>query len=256
MSKTNQLRILITGEVRKEEISKSIFNLPGAEVLFLPVIELRMSVDEPDFQRAYQARTDYIVFTSSFGVESYFQFCKVRDLPPLHPGQRMIAVGEKTAAALKEAGYEKVIFPAEGTAAAILRMLDSQTKEGNSFFLPRSEIGREELLTGLTEQGKQIYPVTMYTNSIPQYDGQKEFLESLKHQKPDWIVFQSPSGVSNFLSLMEIGLDKQYFSGIKIAVIGRTTGDFLVSNGINYDFRPEKPSLDEIRSGIAGIEGV
>lgn len=256
MSRTDRLNILVTGELHRKEISEAVFASPEISVRFLPVIELKIQVDEQAFNAAYKAQPDFIIFTSAFGVEAYFRHCGMRGLIPLHPAQKVIAVGERTAFALKETGADQVLFPEEGTAAAILRLLDSQAPEGESFFLPRSAIGREELLTGLAERGKKIYPVTMYTNSIPGSESVSAIVESLKHQKPDWIVFQSPSGVSNFLALMEIEQDKQYFSGIKIAVIGRTTGDFLVSKGISYDFCPEKPSLHEIKSGIAKIEGV
>ncbi len=256
MSKTGRLLILVTGEINRKELTESVFNSPDTEVQFFPVIELKIRVDEEAFIAAHKAQPDFIVFTSSFGVEAYFRHCGIRGLIPLHPDQKVIAVGERTAFMLKEAGVDQILFPIEGTAAAILRLLDSQSFEGESFFLPCSAIGRAELLKGLVERGKKIYPVTMYTNSMPEKDAITDIIESLKHQKPDWIVFQSPSGVSNFISLMEIEQDKRYFSGIKIAVIGRTTGDFLVSKGISYDFCPEKPSLSEIKRGIAKIEGV
>ncbi|QOJ27464.1 MAG: uroporphyrinogen-III synthase [Ignavibacteriales bacterium] len=256
MTRFSLPRILITGEVHKKESSLGVFSGINCEAVFLPVISLKQYIDKEAFSKAYDAHADYIIFTSAFGVSSYFDYCREQNLTPVLLKQKVIAVGEKTAHALHEQGVRDAVFPEEGTAASILRLLGEGGIKGCSFLMPRSEIGREELLTGLPEKGGTVFPVTVYSNKLPERETVKEVIEALRHQKPDWIVFQSPSGVSNFISLMEIEQDKQYFSGIKIAVIGRTTGAFLISQGISYDFCPEKPSLEEIAAGIAASEGI
>lgn len=61
--------------------------------------------------------------------------------------------------------------------------------------------------------------------------------------KYDWAVFTSPSGVKTmFDGLFANGFDARIFGGVKIAVIGRGTGEQLAEYGLRADLMP--PTYD------------
>lgn len=64
----------------------------------------------------------------------------------------------------------------------------------------------------------------------------------------DYVAFTSPNGAEFFLSrILEIGRDMREFAGVKIAVIGKATGEKLMQFGLRYDLMP-----DEFTSQVLG----
>ncbi|CAG8692418.1 12623_t:CDS:2 [Cetraspora pellucida] len=101
----------------------------------------------------------------------------------------------------------------------------------------------DKLPTRLSEAGIKLEELLVYETRP--YGNFSTELENIvkKNRQIDWIVFFSPSGVDVALeNLMKLDLWKT----VKIACIGKTTGDYLEKNGIKVHVispRPEPESL-------------
>lgn len=74
----------------------------------------------------------------------------------------------------------------------------------------------------------------------------------LNINKFDWLAFTSPSGVEHLLEYLKVNrLDIRILGDVKIAVIGRATGDSLQKAGIYYDYMPERFYAADLGEGLA-----
>ena len=69
-----------------------------------------------------------------------------------------------------------------------------------------------------------------------------------------WLVFTSPSGAEVFFELMgEMKTDIRALAGVKLAVIGRATGEMFVKHGIYPDYMPGQYYAKDLGEGLSEI---
>ncbi|CAG8617623.1 22889_t:CDS:2, partial [Racocetra persica] len=105
----------------------------------------------------------------------------------------------------------------------------------------------DKLPTRLSEVGIKLEELLVY-ETRPDENFSTEMVNIVKNNRQmDWIVFFSPSGVDVALeSLMKLDLWKT----VKIACIGKTTGDYLEKNGIKVHVISPKPEPESLACSI------
>ncbi len=127
----------------------------GATPVVVPAIRIEFT-DPPELDRALAgiAGYDWVIFTSRNGVEAVFR--RTRSIA----GPKVAAIGPATAQSLREHGVEPDLMPAEYVAEAVLDALGAVT--GRRCLLPRADIAREALATGLTARGAVVDEIAAY----------------------------------------------------------------------------------------------
>lgn len=146
---------------RAQRLAERLRSL-GAEPIVFPTVRIEPA-DPGPLEAAARSleQYDWIVFTSANGVEA---FCArlaaagkdARDLAR----RKVAAIGPVTAQALRQRGIEPALVPGEYVAEAILGALGEV--RGLRFLLPRADIARAALATGLRERGAEVTELAAY----------------------------------------------------------------------------------------------
>ena len=151
---------------------------------------------------------DYIVFTSRYGVQHFFE--EIGDRQKSLP--KIISVGTVTTGALKERGLTPFFESATQSARGIIDFFRDKPR-GSRILLARSDKGLKKLTDGL--KAHEVTDLAVYSNT-PNKEAVKQDLTQY-----DKIVFGSPSGVEVFRTLYTEEERREY-KGLIIAR-GETT---------------------------------
>jgi uroporphyrinogen-III synthase len=167
------------------------------DIAHFPMIKLDPTPLEPAVVKDLMKRLDdchMILLTSRFSVQYFFQILNDQhyDLNRLKE-KDFVVIGKNTAAVLRQYHMEPaLVSPVETSAGLLEAMLDQFELKGKKILFPRSSLPNHYLKDGLTKQGAQVDPFTVYHNTkLPKRD--------LPSEGIDKILFTSPSTVHNFL---------------------------------------------------------
>ena len=191
------MKVLITRPPLQADTFAKKLRSAGFEPIHFPVIEIRPVSDNIMLDRALSKLSCYewIVFTSVNAVEIVF------DKYPHHFSKekletRFVAIGPKTADALRNRNIEPDFIPEEYVSEAILPGLGDVM--GKWILLPRAEIARADLPEALADAGAIVHEIIVYQTSPAEIDW--EGLNALK-AGVDVITFTSASTVDNFVAI-------------------------------------------------------
>ena len=164
-------------------------------------------------------------------------------------GVKVAAVGEQTAAALKEFGISPDLIPAgdqsgEGLAAA-WPPYDDVLDPINRVLLPRADIATEHLVARLTELGWEAEDVTAY-RTVRAAPPPAPIREAIKGGGFDAVLFTSSSTVRNL-----VGIAGKPHAVTVIAVIGPQTAKTAAEFGLRVDVIAPKPSMAALVEALA-----
>lgn len=222
----------------------------GAEVVYLPVIEIAPPDDLEKLDAALQnlADFDWIVFTSANGVRVCLD--RIDDLGrlPWPAGPRIAAIGPKTAEALQNRGIRVDFIPEEYIAEAIPPGLGPIA--GLKFLLLRADIARPVLAEILETAGGRVDEVAAYRTLPARPD--LLALEALR-SGVDVLTFTSSSTVRNFLRLIaQAGLDPHHLPGAPVvACIGPITAATARELGLQVDLVAEEYTIEGLLAALA-----
>lgn len=117
---------------------------------------------------------------------------------------------------------------------------------------------RRVLFTGLAEErffekGRTYFHLPLIKiEPLPDYRG---FDRDLKRIKVfDWLIFSSRYGVEYFFrGLQAIGWDVRVLNGIKIAAVGNSTAQKLLTFGVRADLVPKQESAEGLLKGLRKV---
>jgi uroporphyrinogen III methyltransferase / synthase len=226
-------KILVTrSRTQASALSKKLHSL-GADVQEFATIEIRpVENREPIRQALGQLHQyDHIVFTSVNGVTTFMDALleSGRDVRCLSPESEITAIGHATAEALSCRGLALARVPEIFTAEGVLNVLAPVIRSGQKVLLPRAEIARPQLVSGLTALGAVVDDVPMYETAIP--DADPEVLRNLFRKPPDWVTFTSASTVNHLMHILKKA-DVPFPESMKIAVIGPVTAAAVQKHGL------------------------
>ncbi len=231
----------------------------GARVIPCPTIE----ITEPESFTALDEAIDHlfgydwIIFTSSNGVEHFLNRLKVRhhDVSELDD-LRVCAIGDATAEKIRAAQVHVDVIPdefkAEGVLAALERFVGGRPAlAGLSFLIPRAAIGRSYLPEALEEAGARADVVPAYRTVQPKNADLGRIKALLSSGSIDCIAFTSSSTVTNFAQLFDAGDLADLLKGVVVACIGDITSKTASEHGLRPDIIPTPSTVPALAKAIA-----
>jgi hydroxymethylbilane synthase len=238
--------ILTRATKQSGEIVRALEKL-GATIVSCPTIEIRepSSWAALDTALSQLGSYDWLVFTSVNGVEFF-----LRRLDELGHGRAELmqhlvcAVGRKTAEKLRSESIKVNLTPARFTAEAVVEELIKRygvgrRLRGARMLLPASASTRDVIRPAMEKIGVIVDVVETYRTVVPAASGEN-VKELLENARADYIVFTSPSTVSNLAALLETDDLAQHLAGTRVACIGPVTAETAQSHGLTVDIQPQE----------------
>lgn len=223
------MRVALTRSQEDIQKDRKIFEEQHFEVVELPLIEEKvLDFKVPDME------FDLVVFQSPRAVRLFLSRYKLK-------GERVLAVGEKTAKEVERFGYSVWAKPENYYGEELVAMLKGLS---GRVLIPRSAVGRDEVIDGLRGLGFEVVPVEVYSIREKIYK-KEELLNRLA--KVDAVVFASPSAVRGLLANLQKEEIQRVIKDNKITVcIGKTTQNFFQKElGLTCHI-PEKPTMEKV----------
>lgn len=194
----------------------------GFRVYHWPTIRIVPAADTAALEEslAELASFDWVVFTSPRAVAAVLDGVGSDAARP-----RIAAVGESTAAALAEAGWNVDVVPGTQTGEALVAaLIAAGVGPGTRVLFPASAIARDTVPDGLGEAGVTVVQVEAYRTEPARLD-RESCRDLLDRGDVAMVAFTSPSTVEN----LERALGQELFETLKARVravaIGPTTGE-------------------------------
>jgi uroporphyrinogen III methyltransferase/synthase len=239
-------RIIVTRDRRQSPLLAEPLEALGAEILFVPVIEIADPAESSSLDQAIQdlASYDWLIFTSVNGVRHFVEALdrSNRDLRSLRA--KLCAIGPATREAVEALHLRVDVMPEEYVAESLLKALAGEDLKGKRILLPRAAVARDLVPVTLRERGAVVDVVEAYRTIIPA-DAAARAKEALAH-KPDWITFTSSSTVKNLLAVT----GQEALEGIKVASIGPVTSATAREAGLTVDAEAEPHTIEGLVAAI------
>jgi uroporphyrinogen-III synthase len=206
-------RVLVTRQTTQAGELVTLLETKGFEVFSLPLIHTT-ATDKEITAGVY----DYAVFTSPVAVEMFMPHADKVSF------KKVISVGTKTAARLKEKGIETDFIPEIFSAEGMIKMFEDVDVNGLKFLMPGAEKRAGNFHGYLISKGAEVELVSTYKTSPMIYD--KGFVDSyLRENKIEIITLTAPSAAESLLA------QTTSLEGIALVSIGKTTWSYLKEKG-------------------------
>jgi uroporphyrinogen III methyltransferase/synthase len=239
-------RIVVTRDRRQSSMLAEPLEALGAEILFVPVIEIADPAESSSLEQAVHnlASYDWLIFTSVNGVRHFVEALdrSDRDLRSLRA--KLCAIGPATRAAVEALHLRVDVMPEEYVAESLVEALAGEDLQGKRILLPRAAVARDLVPMTLRERGALVDVVEAYRTIIPA-DAAARAKEALA-RKPDWIAFTSSSTVKNLLAVT----GREALDGIKVASIGPVTSATAREAGLTVDVEAAPHTIDGLIEAI------
>ncbi|MBL8148337.1 MAG: uroporphyrinogen-III synthase [Blastocatellia bacterium] len=249
-------RVLITRPKPLKEVDKltELLAESGFDIFHCPTIEI---IPPDSFLLLDQALSelnlyDWIVFTSRHAVDAVVK--RLNHLSIKVPTKlKTLAVGTTTAEVAKKAGFSITLTPEKFNAETTLQAISNyyQTElEGINFLFPRSSIGRETLVVGMSQLGASVKLVEAYRTEMPKTAQQEIERLLLPKASVDLVVFTSPSAVQNISELLAPRKVNEVLSKTLVACIGPVSVKAAKELGICVDICPSNSTAIDLAEAI------
>ncbi|MBI1976289.1 MAG: uroporphyrinogen-III C-methyltransferase [Candidatus Omnitrophica bacterium] len=221
-------RILVTRAARQIPEFRALLEEQGASTVDLPMIEI-VPANPGGFKNRMEYESyDWVVFTSSNGVEQFLTRLKEMEMDiRVLKKAKICAIGPKTAERLKTAQLKVDLVPekefrAEGILQAFSQWGSVLDKR---IVLIRAEEGRDVLPDGLREMGAEVEQISIYQTEPVKHPPSvvRQIKKELTQRKIHAVTFTSPSSVNSFLS----SFGKEALKRTKVASLGPVTSAAL-----------------------------
>jgi uroporphyrinogen-III synthase len=214
--------------------AEALLDSLGAETVADPMLDVRPTGDAP-------AEGEYVILTSKTGVELAAE-------SGWDPGESVVcAIGESTAEALRDAGYEVDVVPEEYSSSGLVETLEDEVA-GERVEVARSDHGSAVLTDGLADAGADVHETILYELVRPEDSGDSAALAA--EGDLDGAVFTSSLTVAHLLEAAEErGVRDEAIAGLNEAVvgaIGEPTRETAESEGIGVDVVPEVADFEKL----------
>ncbi|MDL5362962.1 uroporphyrinogen-III synthase [Halalkalicoccus sp. NIPERK01] len=210
----------------------------GADPIADPMLAVEPTGASP------RADGDYTILTSKTGVE-------LARAEGWTPSGTVCAIGDRTARALREAGYDVDLIPEEFSSVGLVRALDGEVA-GARVEVARSDHGSPVLTEGLNDAGAFVHETVLYRLVRPPESGVS--VERAAAGELEGALFTSSLTVEHFLAATdERDLREEAIAGLSTAVvgaIGEPTRATAEREGIAVDAVPENADFEELACGV------
>lgn len=195
---------------------------------------------------------DYVILTSKTGAEL------VADAGWTPGETTCCAIGERTASALRDAGYDVDLVPEEFSSSGLVAALADDV-DGARVEVARSDHGSDVLTDGLENTGAYVHETILYRLVKPEGAGESAELAAAGELRG--ALFTSSLTVEHFLAAAdERGGRADAIAGLNapdtvVAAIGEPTAETAAENGIDVDVVPEQATFEQLaRDAVAAVE--
>jgi len=240
-------RIIVTRDRRQSSMLAEPLEALGAEILFVPVIEIADPAESGSLEQAIQnlASYDWLIFTSVNGVRHFVDALDRSDRDLRNLKAKLCAIGSSTRTAIEALHLRVDVMPEEYVAESLVEALAAEDLKGKRILLPRAAVARDLVPVTLRDRGAVVDVVETYRTIIPA-DATARAKEALAH-KPDWITFTSSSTVKNLLAVT----GREALAGIKVASIGPVTSATAREAGLTVDVEAQPHTIEGLVDAIA-----
>lgn len=225
----------------------------GAQVLQCPTIKIE-GLAEPEYSaldNALQnlATFDWIVFTSTNGVERFWQRLRSRgkDARAL-ASCKVVAIGPATAAALEARGISPDFLPESSISEKVAEGL--LERGATRVLIARAVDGREALGETLTAGGAEVTIALCYLN-VPDLSNASTVRAKLADGEVDWVSFTSSSTVRNFVEAIGVRVLGEARSSFRVACIGPVTEKTAREYNLAPDVVAEDATVESLVKAMA-----
>ena len=221
----------------------------GATVLTCPMIEIVPIDQNLALDRSIDSLSDYdwIVFTSTNSVNIFYQRLREKGKDSRSFGPvKVCAVGKKTTEVLHQVGIFPDFVPSESLGAVIAKEIGDVVHQ--RILMPRSRIGRPELLDSLRERQAIVDDIPVYDTIKVVCEEQNEILKKLEDGDIDMVTFTSSSTAENFFAILND--PRSAMANVRIAVIGQSTARTVMMYGLKCDIVADQPLIENLTDSI------
>ena len=207
-------------------------------VNFIPVMNFE-TVNLDDLVELLKTPTPYqgIIVTSQRAVDVLKVALEKTEYPQHFLSLPAFTVGPATAKRLQLVGFSQVEGAETGNGSALADlMVEKFTNESKKFLFLAGEVHRDVLPQRLGQNGHTIDKLIVYRTTSASNQAALE-----KIAKDDWVVFFSPSHVSQIVLFI-----KKSDVPTRIAAIGPTTLKYLTENGVKVDAVAQQPTPESL----------
>jgi uroporphyrinogen-III synthase len=245
--------VAITRPAGQAEEAGKIIKEKGGVPYYIPAIEIKgLSNFAPIKKFITELETgkvDYVILMSTNGVKYLFAAAEtLKQTAQLQAGLAkafMIAVGPRTAEALKEYCVRVDMVPTKYSSEGLLECLQDKQISGKTIRIPRTSNATPTLTEKLREMGADVEEIYVYESGLPVDEKLKDqFYKDLTNGKIDAIVFGSGLSSKNIFKMLseKAPMDEiRRIVNAKVATvaIGPTTAEALREMGVTVDVMPE-----------------
>jgi len=200
---TNQphFHVLVTRPKPQGEALCQHLQAEGFDTVYLPAIEIQLLPDLSLLRQQIAQLDQYAwaIFVSRSAVLTSQAIHE--QWPQLPPNLQIAAIGEGTAAALKQAGIVVNLYPpAEWSSEGLLSLPALQNLAGKKVAVFCGVGGRELLVNRLQERGAEVIRFISYQRCLPQID-MVPYRERLDQGQLDAMICTSFEGLANVQQL-------------------------------------------------------
>jgi uroporphyrinogen III methyltransferase / synthase len=239
----------------KDELAEELGRL-GATVEAVPLLEL---VDPESFAPLDEAlanltRYAAVAFTSANAVKRVAERLEA----PIGPPLKVVAVGPKTAEALRARGLPVDAVPADHKGQALVALLEDLLGglAGKRILLPRAEVADEALPKGVREAGGVIDVLPVYRTVIPPEASRR--LSDALARHPRAIALASPSAASHLVELLGGNTAAaKALEGVILLALGESTRERLARHGLTDEVISAPPPAANLAQALVNrLRGV
>jgi uroporphyrinogen-III synthase len=261
----NGKTIAITRPVGQTEEAGKLIRGMGGIPYYIPAIEIKslrnLAVVKKFISELAEKQINYVIFMSTNGVKYLFEAAEelrlALKLQENLSKTLLIAVGPRTAEALKKRQLRVDRVPTKYSSEGLLESFQNESMKGKKIRIPRTSNATPTLTDQLRKRGAEVEEVYVYESGLPMDVKLKsQFYEDLKNGRIDALVFGSGLSAKNiFKMLAEKAPIKQIRSLIKEKVttvaIGPTTAEALEELQVEVDVIPEDYLFERALSALA-----
>ncbi len=221
----------------------------GAQTLEFPVIEIQKISHFGEMDAAIERLFDYdwIIFTSTYGVEAFFGRLKNhfhKDARAL-ASVRIASVGPETTRAIEDKGIHPDLEPERFETEALVEAFEKRKPglEGKRVLLFRTQIAPPALVNGLRKLGADVKQITAYRTVVPK-SVPADVRENLLKGLVDIVTFTSSSTVTHFVKLVGLKNVLKMARRTKFVSIGPVTSATLKTFGLKPHYEARHFTID------------
>ena len=211
------LNVLVTRPNHQAEFfCHSVEQLGGISIRF-PTIAIIQKENPSSLNSLISLNSfDYAIFISANAVEQTFKRLDKNEFPT---SLQCVAVGKKTAQALKHHGLSIAITPQTNyTSEALLAHPKMQSMQNKNVLIVRGEGGRELLAETLRKRGAIVKYAEVYRRGLPEYTND-QIRVLMKDNTISVITITSAESLNNLVTLFA-RIDRNYLRDIPLILGG------------------------------------